>query len=320
MARAERIEYEGAFYHVMNRGRGRQQIYHGKQYYEYFLRCIEQAHIRFAFEVHAYCLMGNHYHLLVRTPRGNLSRAMRHINGVYTQHYNYLKKTDGTLFRGRYKAINIEASSYLLAVSRYIHRNPIETQRPLVDKLEQYRWSSYPSYRNQTETPEWLYKDAVFGELGSKKPTAAYRRYVESGNDEETEKFYAKNRWPAVRGSDKFTQKAHRFSNGEQTAVSRVRREVDVDVILRSVAGHFSCDQGELLVAKRGQGVDNVARSMAMKLCQEQGGMKLSGIGAIFGLSSVSGVTKTISRLNQRMKDDVELMKRHSSLCREISR
>ena len=83
MVRPQRVEYEGAYYHVMNRGQGRQNVYHGERYYEYFLDCLEQAHKRFALEVHAYCLMSNHYHLLVRTPRGNLSRCMRHINGVY---------------------------------------------------------------------------------------------------------------------------------------------------------------------------------------------------------------------------------------------
>ena len=150
MVRPQRVEYEGAYYHVMSRGQGRQNVYHGERYYEYFLDCLEQAHKRFALEVHAYCLMSNHYHLLVRTPRGNLSRCMRHINGVYTQHHNFLKRTDGTLFRGRYKAINIEASSYLLEVSRYIHRNPVEMSKPLVKEFEQYRWSSYPAYRKNT--------------------------------------------------------------------------------------------------------------------------------------------------------------------------
>ena len=122
MVRPLRVEYEGAYYHVMSRGSGRQNVFYSKQYYVRFLSCLEQAHRRFALECHAYCLMGNHYHLLVRTPRRNLSRAMRHINGVYTQYHNSLKKTDGPLFRGRYKSINIEASSYLLEVSRYIHR------------------------------------------------------------------------------------------------------------------------------------------------------------------------------------------------------
>ena len=92
MTRPLRIEYDNAFYHVMNRARGKQLVFHSKAYYQAFLQCIEQACQRFGTEIHAYWLMGNHYHLLVKTPKGNLSRAMRHINGVYTQKYNQLKK------------------------------------------------------------------------------------------------------------------------------------------------------------------------------------------------------------------------------------
>ena len=95
----------------------------------------------FKVETHAYCLMDNHYHLLLRTPQGNLSRAMRHLNGVYTQRYNRIQKTDGPLYRGRYKAILIDVDAYLLNVSRYIHRNPIEAC--IVRRAERYPWSSY---------------------------------------------------------------------------------------------------------------------------------------------------------------------------------
>ena len=112
MARPLRIEYEDAFYHVMNRGRGRQWVFHDPAYYNDFLKCLNEANKRFGVEVHSYCLMGNHYHLFLKTPRGNLSRIMRHIDGVYTQRHNRRKRTDGTLFRGRYKAIVIDAGSY----------------------------------------------------------------------------------------------------------------------------------------------------------------------------------------------------------------
>ena len=105
MPRPQRIEYENAFYHLMNRGRERHTIFHGDEYYLCFLETLAQAQLRFKCIVHAYCLMGNHYHLLIETPNANLGRVMRHINGVYTQRYNRLRLTDGPLFRGRYKAI-----------------------------------------------------------------------------------------------------------------------------------------------------------------------------------------------------------------------
>lgn len=186
MSRPLRIEYEGAFYHVMNRGSGRQIIFPGSDYRQAFVQGIDEAHRRFGLEVHAYCLMGNHYHLFVRTPRANLSRAMRHVNGLYTQRYNRLKNTDGALFRGRYKAILVEASSYLLQVSRYIHRNPVETKPPLVHTLKDYPWSSYPAYLDCGQKPDWLYVASVFAELGSDR-ASQYRKYVESGNQRREE-------------------------------------------------------------------------------------------------------------------------------------
>ena len=101
-------------------------IFHGDEYYHAFLETIGEVKQRFQCVIHAYCLMGNHYHLSVETPNANLGRIMRHINGVYTQRDNRLKKTDGPLFRGRYKAILIDHDAYLLQLSRYIHRNPVE--------------------------------------------------------------------------------------------------------------------------------------------------------------------------------------------------
>jgi len=92
MSRPLRIEYENAYYHVMNRGQGRRQVFPNVDHYADFQQCLSEAHIRFGIEVHAYCLMGNHYHLLIKTPRGNLSRVMRHIDGVYTQRHNRRKK------------------------------------------------------------------------------------------------------------------------------------------------------------------------------------------------------------------------------------
>ena len=103
MVRPLRIEYEHAFYHVMNRGKGRQDIFCGDGYFQAFLDTVGEAGDRFNAIIHCYCLMSNHYHLLVETPHANLGRIMRHINGVYTQRYNRMKKTDGPLFRGRYK-------------------------------------------------------------------------------------------------------------------------------------------------------------------------------------------------------------------------
>ncbi|MCU7893352.1 MAG: transposase [Candidatus Thiodiazotropha sp. (ex Ustalcina ferruginea)] len=130
----------------MNRGRARQVVFHDEQYYQAFLKTLCDVKQRFHCVIHAYCLMGNHYHLLLQTPNANLSRIMRHINGVYTQRYNRLGITDGPLFRGRYKTILVDSDAYLLQLSRYIHRNPIDMRNPMVSCLEAYTWSSYLAY------------------------------------------------------------------------------------------------------------------------------------------------------------------------------
>ena len=171
----------------MNRGSGRREIFHDNDDREIFLQTIEEACFQFCIEIHAYCLMGNHYHLLIKTPQANLSRAMRHINGVYTQRYNRLNKTGGSLFRGRYKAILVDSAAYLLHLSKYIHLNPLSAG--MVDCLEQYEWSSYSAYIDRIKVPRWLVRDEVYGQLtGSEDKGEHYRCFI--GNEDLDKKLY----------------------------------------------------------------------------------------------------------------------------------
>jgi len=119
----------------MNRGAGRGAIFKNDDQRHYFLDLLTVVSERFQAECHAYCLMTNHYHLMLRTPKGNLQRIMRHINGVYTQYYNRTAGSDGPLFRGRYKAVLVDAQSYWAQLSRYIHRNPLDAG--MVDTMEE---------------------------------------------------------------------------------------------------------------------------------------------------------------------------------------
>jgi putative transposase len=135
----------------------------------------------------------NHYHLLIETPKANLSRIMQHINGVYTQRYNRLKKRDGPLFRGRYKSVLVDEDSYLLQLSRYIHRNPLEVKRKMVNRLEDYLWSSYPAYINQCSSPGWLARDRTYQMLAYKQRYKGYRNYVEQGVDDDIKRFYGED-------------------------------------------------------------------------------------------------------------------------------
>ena len=209
MPRPVRIQYENAYYHVMNRGRGSRWIFHSDIYYEAFLTCLEESYERYDARIHAYCLMGNHYHLLVETPLANLDRIMRHINGVFTQRYNRLKKTDGPLFRGRYKSILVDEDSYLLQVSRYIHRNPVEVKGASIDALNSHRWSSYPSYINQVKSPYWLTRSRTYSLLGGRNSAAKYEAFVLRGNDAQTREFYGGDCVTGIYGELSFRQSVY---------------------------------------------------------------------------------------------------------------
>ncbi len=126
MSRPLRIQYPDAWYHVMNRGRRGEAIFSGKDDYDVFIDLLKELVEVFNIKIAAYCLMSSHYHLLVQTPDANISRSMRHLNGVYTQRFNRVHQCDGQLFRGRYKSIIVDADSYLLELLRYIHRNALE--------------------------------------------------------------------------------------------------------------------------------------------------------------------------------------------------
>ena len=304
MVRPLRIEYEDAYYHVMNRGGGRRSIFHGQQYYLGFLDCLDQAHTRFGVEIQAYCLMGNHYHLLIKTPRGNLSRAMRHINGVYTQYYNKIKKTDGPLFRGRYKAINIDAASYLTQVSRYIHRNPIDMKKPIVESIIDYPWSSYPAYLNKARCPDWLYRNDVYGELGSKRHASSYRAFVERGVDDETRNYYAKGHWPAVRGDKDFRARADAHALNQGREINRRRETIPIKRIIQSIADYFQVSKQSITKTKRGRQERNLPRWIAMKLCQDYSGETLTSISEHFNVGTYGTVSITIARLNELMNTD----------------
>ncbi|KKW44589.1 MAG: hypothetical protein UY95_C0024G0008 [Parcubacteria group bacterium GW2011_GWA2_56_7] len=157
MARPLRVEFKGGLYHVIARGNAKQKIFlddHDRERFLYWLKDAIRVH---NLVLHAYCLMGNHYHVLIETPDGNLSRAMRDVNGHYTQNFNARHERVGHLFQGRYKAFVIEKHSYILAVLRYIILNPVRAR--LVRHPRDWRWSSYKATAGIVKTPEWLCVD-----------------------------------------------------------------------------------------------------------------------------------------------------------------
>ena len=170
MARRLRVQYPGAVYHLMNRGDRREAIFKDDQDRERFLETLGETCAKTGWEVHAYCLMGNHFHLVVETPNANLVAGMKWFLGTYTSRFNRRHKLSGHLFSGRYKSLIVDASgnNYLRTVCDYVHLNPIRANILRTDQpLQEHRWSSYPQYlKRPSQRPSWLRVDRVLGELG----------------------------------------------------------------------------------------------------------------------------------------------------------
>lgn len=314
MSRPLRIQFEGAWYHVMNRGRGRQRVFSDRSGYESFLVTLGEAAARFRVEIHAYCLMPNHYHLLLRTPEANLNRVMRHIDGIYTQRHNKLTKTDGPLFRGRYKAILVEADSYLLAVSRYIHRNPVEGRRPLVKRLEKWAWSSYPAYIEKAPAPRWLVRQAIYEMLHGSRNVRRYRAFVEAPVDEELKAFYGKERRPPVLGGDAFRARVLRSARiPEEVPQVQSRPYRSLESVLRAVAEEYGATVSAL--TQRGQGGRrNAARQLAMLVAREETSETLADLAKAFGGVHYSAISQGVARIKLRMEGEPALRKRYESI------
>lgn len=176
MARPLRIEYPGAIYHVTARGNRRSQIFTDDYDRREFLKILSEVNRRFDTRCHAYCLMDNHYHLLLETPQANLSMVMRQLDGVYTQKYNWLHRKTGHVFQGRYKAIVIERDAYLLEVARYIVLNPVRAG--LVGGPDKWPWSSYGATAGSEKADVSLTTAWLLG-LFDNATTAAKIKYME---------------------------------------------------------------------------------------------------------------------------------------------
>ncbi len=310
MPRPLRIEYENAYYHVMNRGRSKQNIFHSRKYFGVFLSTLEEAHHRFGIQILCYCLMPNHYHLLIKTPEANLGRSMRHINGVYTQRHNRLRKIDGPLFRGRYKAIVVEEDNYLLQLSRYIHCNPFDAE--LIEKPEDYLWSSYRYYISKQKPPVWLFVQEVLGKLQTRKKLRdKYKTYVELGVDEEIQKFYSKGNIMSCLGSEEFREWVYRQHITDEDAVTEQEKfafRPAMDEIIVRVAREFKVTPELILNSERGK--INIPRWAAMYLCQETGNHRLIDIAKKFGLKRTGSIPTTIKKLKALLSLDKSLKNR----------
>jgi len=176
MARPLRIEYSGAVYHVTSRGNEKKAIYLDDDDRRLFLDILARINERYRWQCHAYCLMDNHYHLVIETEEGNLSKGMRQLNGIYTQTFNRKHGRVGHVFQGRYKAILIDKDSYLLEVCRYVVLNPVRAK--MLKEPEEWKWSSYLATSGKVSSHLALSTEWLLEQFGHKKEVAR-KKYVE---------------------------------------------------------------------------------------------------------------------------------------------
>lgn len=279
MARPLRIEFPGALYHITSRGDGREDIYRGKADRRVFLELLAEVCERFNWWGHAYCLMTNHYHLLIETPDGNLSKSMRHLNGVYTQRFNDLHERCGHVFQGRYKAIIVQKDAYLKELSRYIVLNPVRAN--MVPGPEDWPYSSYRATIADAPCPDWLRRDWLLSAFADSEhaAVAAYRRFVHEG----------------IGQSGPWQELKHQVFLGSDSFVERVRRTLPQDRDLSEVPQAQRRKLPEPLPHYAAMYAD---RDQAIAAAYASGGYTLKMIGEHFGLHY-----SQVSRIVRRMQD-----------------
>jgi len=320
MSRPLRIEYLGAWYHVMNRGRRREPVFLSPKDYATFITVLKEASNHWNLRIAAYCLMTNHYHLLVQTPDGNLSRCMRHINGVYTQRFNREHNFDGQLFRGRYKAVLVAEDNHLLEVLRYIHRNPLGAR--VVKSLGAYDWSSHHGYLSTANSWQWLEKDFLLGMLATRKSRQmdAYRTFVSKGNTEEIETFYSLKNLPTILGGKSFADwvKATFRQAGEYRESPTSRQFTpSAEEIFTLIRNYFQVEQAQLLHSRRGR--ENMARDLSIYLVRRITRDTLTAVGRHFGISSYSTVSSAVERARRRIRKDRQWRKLSRPIACKLS-
>jgi REP element-mobilizing transposase RayT len=222
MTRPLRIEYAGAIYHITSRGNEKKDVFKDGQDRIIFLKTLQHVNKRYNWLCHAYCMMDNHYHLLIETPDGNLSLGMRQLNGVYTQLFNKRHQRIGHLFQGRYKSILIQKDSHLLEVCRYVVLNPVRAR--MVERPEVWKWSSYRATAGRESPPTCLTVDWILGQFSRKRNKAEqeYRQFVEWGIGKET--IWKEVKGQSILGEDDFVE----------GLISHIKKHQDIPEIPKS--------------------------------------------------------------------------------------
>lgn len=295
MARPLRIQYPGAAYHITSRGNERKDIFKSRGDREKFVEYLRAARQRYGAVIYCYCLMDNHYHLLLKTPKDNLSQIMQHINGSYATYHNIKRKRAGHLFQGRYHAILVEADAYALELSRYIHLNPVRAG--MVKRPEEHTWSSYGRYIDGRAQPEWLQTSQILAHLSSKESEARsrYQTFVEDKLGCSYPSPLQKAVAGTILGCNAFVDTIRQ----KYLDNCKAGRNLPAH---RTLTRHRSISQ---IVGKVHEYIEDkeLARKTGIHLCHRYSGEKLRTIGERFGLSD-SGVTQASRRLAEKAETD----------------
>ena len=326
MARAARIRVSGGWYHVCSRGHNREGVFSDATDYSHFVDLLEEMRERFRVRLYAYCLMPNHYHLLMGTPQGNISRAMQWLNGSYGIWHNRRHQRTGHLMGDRYKGILVEGAVWGLQASVYIHTNPVATEAMGLGKrqraaqrrglaapptpeevarrlgvLRSYAWTSYRAYAGYRPSPRWLDRDVLLKRAG-KDGEASYRELVESRIRQGVEEdLGSKVRWGLILGGERFAKKVrgrirvHR----EHAGRNEWKRQKDFEEIVAMVERI----KGEKWAAFRDRYGD-WGRDLALWAGRLQGGLSLRALGELAGGMDYGAVALAVRRLSARAQKD----------------
>jgi REP element-mobilizing transposase RayT len=335
MARATRVDFPGAWYHVLNRGIERRPIFPARRGNERFIELLSSLPERFGVQLHAYALMGNHYHLQLESREANLSQAMHWLNVSYSVWFNRKYNRVGPLFQGRFKAILHETTEALM-INRYIHLNPVriaalgghenrgiasqdiseDLARRRVDALEQYCWSSYAFFAGRRPAPEWLCTETILAFLGNcsqRELQEAFRRQLQeaaaAGSWEAGWK--AKVKYTIFLGSSEFVARMRKLLRGDRDQQTGVRqgavRGVTWTQIVQAVSAIWDRPWKELLCV-RGSG----ARETALFFGRHYGRLNLKELGQLAGGIHHNAVSIAIRRFTERLKSDSTLLAKFS--------
>jgi REP element-mobilizing transposase RayT len=332
MARHLRLEYEGAIYHVTSRGNERSDIFAGDEDKRRFVEKLAENVARHQVRVYAYVVMRNHYHLLLETPRANLAAFMQQLNTSYTMRYNVRHARVGHVFSGRYKAKLVAGDEYLLALTRYVHLNPVQIEemrgRPLAERitaLREYRWSSYGGYAGLRKPEGWVDAGPLSGLAGpyAGERREGYRVFVESGLTEADEELRealqrsskAVGGWGFCRQVERdYRQRRRQTGSGVDVAMRRVEAGVDPAEVKAQVARALKLSP-EALFRRRSLADGRLVTALLLK---ELTGLTQREIGRHVGLGDGSGLGRLLKVAERELASRWSLRRRYAALRKAL--